>query len=84
MDFLHTLKVLVEENESAIGATQQEIMRLDYHLSRTLQKDSIPSESSAQELSLLIQERRWHHESKSSIIQNDLIDMSCRFLQGGF
>jgi hypothetical protein len=58
MDFLHTLKHLVEENDAAIGATQQAIMRVDFLLGRAFQKDVLPSESTLPELSLLFQERR--------------------------
>ena len=58
MDFLHTIKLLVQENDAAIDSTQQAIMRLDFLLSRTFQKDFIPSESTSHELSLLLQERR--------------------------
>jgi len=58
MDFLRTIKHLVEENDTAIAATQQAIMRVDFLLSRTFQKDAIPSESTSQELTLLFQERR--------------------------
>jgi hypothetical protein len=58
MDFLRTIKHLVEENDTAIAATQQAIMRVDFLLSRTFQKDAIPSESTSQELALLFQERR--------------------------
>jgi hypothetical protein len=58
MDFLHTIKLLVEENDAAIDSTQQAIMRVDFLLSRAFQKDFTPSESISQELSLLFQERR--------------------------
>jgi hypothetical protein len=58
MDFLHTIKHLVEENDAAIGATQQAIMRLDFLLSRAFQKDCMSSENNSHELSLLFQERR--------------------------
>jgi hypothetical protein len=58
MDFLHTIKLLVQENDAAIDATQQAIMRVDFLLSRTFQKDFIPSENTSHELSLLLQERR--------------------------
>jgi hypothetical protein len=58
MDFLQTIKLLVEENDAAIDSTQQAIMRVDFLLSRTFQKDFIPSESTSHELTLLLQERR--------------------------
>ena len=58
MDFLHTLKRLVEENDAAISATQQAILRVDFLLSRALQKDCSPSENPTNELALLFQERR--------------------------
>ena len=58
MDFLHTIKLLVEENDAAISETQKAIMRIDFLLQRTLQQHSVPSESISQELSILFQEKK--------------------------
>jgi len=58
MDFLHTIKLLVEENDTAICATQQAIMRIDFLFQKTLQQHSVPSESISQELSILFQEKK--------------------------
>ena len=85
MDFLRTLQHLVEENDTSIAATQQAIMRVDFLLSRTFQKEAIPSESMSQELTLLFQERRWFADYFTSTPSQTMVSTQHfrRFLQGG-